>query len=65
MPEQSSMHSYLDWAKRRIDEMDATLKRRLITIEEVGGIAMCLVSDFARNVTGSVAYVDAGYHVMS
>jgi hypothetical protein len=25
MPEQSSMHSYLDWTKRRIDEMDATL----------------------------------------
>jgi hypothetical protein len=25
MPEQSSMHSYLDWSKRRIDEMDATL----------------------------------------
>jgi len=24
-----------------------------------------LVSDFARNVTGSICYVDAGYHVMS
>jgi len=25
MPEQSSMHAYLNWAKQRIDEMDATL----------------------------------------
>jgi hypothetical protein len=25
MPEQSSVHVYLDWAKERIDEMDATL----------------------------------------
>jgi len=25
MPEQSSMHFYLNWAKERIDEMDATL----------------------------------------
>ncbi len=40
-------------------------ERRLVTIEDVGGIAMGLVSDLARNVTGSVAYVDAGYHAMS
>ena len=25
MPEQSSLHAYLNWAKERIDEMDATL----------------------------------------
>ena len=25
MPEQSSMHAYLNWTKERIDEMDATL----------------------------------------
>jgi hypothetical protein len=25
MPEQSSMHFYIDWAKERLDEMDATL----------------------------------------
>jgi len=25
MPEQSTMHGYLNWAKQRIDEMDATL----------------------------------------
>ena len=25
MPDQSSMHIYLNWTKERIDEMDATL----------------------------------------
>ena len=49
----------IDKARARAPE------RRLVTIEDVGGIAMGLVSDLARNVTGSVAYVDAGYHVMS
>jgi enoyl-[acyl-carrier protein] reductase I len=39
--------------------------RRLVTIEDVGAIAMGLVSDLARNVTGTTAYVDAGYHVMT
>ena len=40
-------------------------KRSLVTIEEVGAMAVCLVSDFARSVTGNIAYIDAGYHVMS
>jgi enoyl-[acyl-carrier protein] reductase I len=56
-----------------IDHFDALIEqararapeRRLVTIEDVGAIAAGLVSDFARNVTGSIAYVDAGYHVMS
>ena len=49
-----------------IDEARANApERRLVTIEDCGGIAMGLVSDLARNVTGTVAYVDAGYHVMS
>jgi enoyl-[acyl-carrier protein] reductase I len=39
--------------------------RRLVTIEDVGAMAAGLVSDFARNVTGTTAYVDAGYHVMA
>ncbi|WP_211907448.1 enoyl-ACP reductase FabI [Pikeienuella piscinae] len=38
---------------------------RLVTIEEVGAVAVCLASDHARSVTGNVAYVDGGYHVMS
>jgi enoyl-[acyl-carrier protein] reductase I len=49
----------IDKARARAPE------RRLVTIEDVGAMAAGLVSDFARNVTGSVAYVDAGFHVMS
>ena len=49
----------IDKAKARAPE------RRLVTIDDVGAIAVGLVSDFARNVTGTTAYVDAGYHVMS
>jgi enoyl-[acyl-carrier protein] reductase I len=49
-----------------IDEARARAPaRRLVTIEDVGAMAAGLVSDFARNVTGSTCYVDAGYHVMS
>ncbi len=40
-------------------------QQRLVTLEEVGAMAACLVSGFARSVTGNVAYVDGGYHVMS
>lgn len=39
--------------------------KRLVTVEEVGALATFLVSGNARSVTGNVAYVDAGYHVMS
>lgn len=37
----------------------------LVTIDDVGNVALGLVSDLTRNVTGNIAYVDAGYHVMS
>jgi enoyl-[acyl-carrier-protein] reductase (NADH) len=37
----------------------------LVTIGDDGAMAAGLASDFARNVTGSIASVDAGYHVMS
>jgi enoyl-[acyl-carrier protein] reductase I len=36
-----------------------------VTIEDVGAMAVGLVSDYARNVTGNIEYIDAGYHVMS
>jgi enoyl-[acyl-carrier protein] reductase I len=49
----------IDQARARAPE------RRLVSIEDVGAMAAGLVSDFARNVTGSICYVDAGYHVMS
>jgi len=37
--------------------------RRTVTIEEVGGAALYLLSDLSRGVTGEVHHVDAGYHV--
>ena len=37
--------------------------RRTVTIEEVGGAGMYLLSDLSRGVTGEVHHVDAGYHV--
>lgn len=38
--------------------------RRNITAEEVGDACLFLVSPMSRGITGSVLYVDAGYHVM-
>ncbi|MEW6437115.1 MAG: enoyl-ACP reductase FabI [Pseudomonadota bacterium] len=39
--------------------------RRAITIEDVGGAALYLLSDLARCVTGEVHYVDAGYSIIA
>ena len=49
----------IDEARNRAPE------RRLVSIEDVGNMAVGLVSDYAKNVTGNISYVDAGYHVMS
>ena len=38
--------------------------RRNVTAEEVGDTCLFLASPLARGITGSVVYVDAGYHVM-
>jgi enoyl-[acyl-carrier protein] reductase I len=38
--------------------------RRNITAEEVGDTCLFLASDLSRGMTGSVLYVDAGYHIM-
>jgi enoyl-[acyl-carrier protein] reductase I len=37
--------------------------RRNITIEDVGGAGVYLLSDLAAGVTGEVHHVDAGYHI--
>ncbi len=37
--------------------------RRTVTIDEVGGSGVYLLSDLSRGVTGEVHHVDAGYHV--
>ena len=38
--------------------------RRNVTIEEVGGAGMYLLSDLASGVTGEVHHVDTGYHIL-
>jgi enoyl-[acyl-carrier protein] reductase I len=38
--------------------------RRPITIEDVGNVAVGLVSDAAAALTGDIVYADAGYHVL-
>ena len=38
--------------------------RRNVTIEDVGGAALYLLSDLASGVTGEIHHVDAGYHVI-
>ena len=55
-----------------IEHFDALLARaakqapehRLVTLDDVGAYAAFLVSDDAKAITGNIAYVDAGYHVV-
>jgi enoyl-[acyl-carrier protein] reductase I len=39
--------------------------RRSVTIEEIGGAALYLLSDLSSGVTGDIHYVDAGYNIIS
>jgi enoyl-[acyl-carrier protein] reductase I len=39
--------------------------RRTVTIEDVGGSALYLLSDWAHGVTGEVHFVDAGFNIVS
>jgi enoyl-[acyl-carrier protein] reductase I len=45
------------------NELNAPLKRT-VTIEEVGGAGLYLLSDLSRAVTGEVHHVDSGYHIV-
>ncbi len=55
-----------------IAHFDALLERaakqapehRLVTLDDVGAYAAFLVSEEAKAITGNIAYVDAGYHVL-
>ncbi|MEH6832681.1 MAG: SDR family oxidoreductase, partial [Sulfitobacter sp.] len=38
-------------------------QQSLVSIEDVGQMAVGLVSDLSRKVTGNIAFVDGGYHV--
>ncbi len=39
--------------------------RRTVTLDEVGGSALYLLSSLSGGVTGEVHYVDSGYHIVS
>jgi len=45
------------------NELNSPLKRN-VTIEDVGGAGLYLLSDLASGVTGETHHVDAGYHVV-
>ncbi len=45
------------------NELNAPLKRN-VTIDEVGGAAVYLLSDLSSGVSGEIHHVDCGYHVI-
>ena len=45
------------------NELNSPLRRN-VTIEDVGGAGLYLLSDLASGVTGEVHHVDAGYHLV-
>jgi len=45
------------------NELNSPLRRN-ITIEDVGGAGLYLLSDLASGVTGENHHVDAGYHAI-
>jgi enoyl-[acyl-carrier protein] reductase I len=47
----------------RWNQLNAPMMRN-VTIEDVGGAGLYLLSDLASGVTGEVHHVDAGYHVV-
>jgi enoyl-[acyl-carrier protein] reductase I len=42
-----------------------SLLRRAVSIEEIGGAALYLLSDLSSGVTGDIHFVDSGYNVVS
>lgn len=54
----------------RIDDLmrravELSPQHRLVSIEDVGGFAAFLVSDASKSITGSVHYIDGGYHIVA
>ncbi len=47
----------------RWNQLNSPLERN-VTIEEVGGAALYLLSDLSSGVTGEVHHVDCGYHIV-
>jgi enoyl-[acyl-carrier protein] reductase I len=54
----SDFHYILKW-----NQYNAPLKRN-VTIEDVGGAGLYLLSDLSAGVSGEVHHVDCGYHVV-
>ncbi len=54
----SDFHYLLRW-----NQLNAPMRRN-VTIQEVGGAGVYLLSDLASGVTGEVHHVDCGYHVV-
>jgi len=54
----SDFHYLLRW-----NQLNAPMRRN-VTIQEVGGAGMYLLSSLASGVTGEVHHVDCGYHVV-
>jgi enoyl-[acyl-carrier protein] reductase I len=46
-------------------QRDHSPLRKTVSIDEVGGAALYLLSDLSSGVTGEVHYVDAGYNIIS
>ncbi len=46
-------------------QRDHSPLRRTVSIDDVGGAALYLLSDLSSGVTGEVHYVDAGYNIIS
>lgn len=64
-PLQTRAASGIDHFDALIDDAKARAPmHRLTTIDEVGAMAACLVTDFARSVSGNTAYIDGGHHVV-
>ena len=58
----SGIEHFDDLLERAVREAP---EHRLVTLDDVGAYAAFLVSDAAKAITGNIAYVDAGYHVVA
>lgn len=64
-PLQTRAASGIDHFDELVDDARARAPlHRLTTIDEVGAMAACLVSDFASSVSGNTSYIDGGHHVV-
>jgi enoyl-[acyl-carrier protein] reductase I len=57
----SGIAHFDDLLERAVEEAP---EHRLVTVDDVGALAAFLVNDEAKAITGNIAYVDAGYHVV-